>query len=1144
MNKAKIRFNFSIIVIVVLIMLLLCSISTFFFSPNKVFALTNTGSAVQVGNGSELYNETTGTFNNLVIKDLQNKLFKDIDNPINYIKNYVDTQTDSYILPSSVINSKLNNNAGNDNGLVITIGGLEWMVTSLTLADYETNKKEDIIVTLTLANPKNQVAYSNSSQNIKSTSAYSASNVRNYLLTDEEWKLFANGDFASSFLVQPKNIKYQHNQTIIGRFDAKMYDLANEALDDIGPDGWSDLMKSDYYKPSDTFTDVNGDIVKYDAWGEDYIWLPSITEFGTSTVADKDCLWKPSNTQRSTSGSSKIWFRSGYSLNYYEINSMATSNAACTRETANIPLYVRPAIHLNLTELIACAGNQAESPQDLESTYNEKGQTVKSIATDTKASWYDKDIYEHTNNYIKITYPNNTLAVTSAGEYWTKIEITQSYIDAINKQVDDEGVANGWSSDYIAQVKENRKPKFKGTADTTDPEHLETDTVRWIKITINKAEIDFSKVKWSADSLEYNALNQSVTITEGLPSFVTIKTYSDNAKKAVGSYTAQVIEITCTDNNYKVPDSTDLAKYPTLKHTWQITKKKVTANWKLESSTQDGITIAKPVINVDNSIKSSIEYTYYKDSNMTEQISLNDIFAEFDITELKTYWVKATIKTSGGDYNSSNCTLANNSGQEITEAVTTMQTGSTSNSVIVELTNKKVTFNNSQQKANFTITGGITEEDIVITYYTLDGTQLSSAPTNAGKYKVRVSLKEDLTDFIITGATEFEFEIESLKVNKPRPSQTQYYDADGFVLSDIVTLPKDWKNYFEIRVYDKDNNEIQAQNDSWKFVNVNVYKIEIKFKEGTNTSNVLWNDSTRDTIIVELDIKPLEFTMQGWSESTGNKKPVITGIDAGEVNKYFDYIIYEIKNGVIVGNMLPSNATLKYNTDYQISLKVKDEFKGNVFINYNGELLAETESINFKTAENPNPDGGDGDNEEENNGGSGGNKGNGSNTGTEAWFGTDGKLPLFGWILVGVVILLLIILILILVLRGNKRQPPQQPIPYAQYYSEKKEESNNTPAVQEQAKEEPVRNVRGTIVNNYKVGYKDWTFVIKETDVLNPEVLENQNERVLMYACKESEIRKLKKFQSALAEDTNEENETNINNTDSKSNKKGKGKRR
>ena len=89
MNKTKIRFNFSIIVIVVLIMLLLCSISTFFFSPNKVFALTSTGSAVQVGNGAELYDKTSSSINKLVVNDLQNKLFKDIDNPINYIKNYV-----------------------------------------------------------------------------------------------------------------------------------------------------------------------------------------------------------------------------------------------------------------------------------------------------------------------------------------------------------------------------------------------------------------------------------------------------------------------------------------------------------------------------------------------------------------------------------------------------------------------------------------------------------------------------------------------------------------------------------------------------------------------------------------------------------------------------------------------------------------------------------------------------------------------------------------------------------------------------------------------------------------------------------------------------------------------------------------------
>ncbi len=133
-------------------------------------------------------------------------------------------------------------------------------------------------------------------------------------------------------------------------------------------------------------------------------------------------------------------------------------------------------------------------------------------------------------------------------------------------------------------------------------------------------------------------------------------------------------------------------------------------------------------------------------------------------------------------------------------------------------------------------------------------------------------------------------------------------------------------------------------------------------------------------------------------------------------------------------------------------------------------------------------------------------------------------------------------------LRGNKRQPPpQQPIPYAQYYSEKKEESNNnTPAVQEQAKEEPVRNVRGTIVNNYKVGYKDWTFVIKETDVLNIEALESPQDEIMFYAFKKNDLRKVNKLQSQIDQvdsDTNLSNQNNMPDSDSKYNKKGKGRK-
>ena len=92
------------------------------------------------------------------------------------------------------------------------------------------------------------------------------------------------------------------------------------------------------------------------------------------------------------------------------------------------------------------------------------------------------------------------------------------------------------------------------------------------------------------------------------------------------------------------------------------------------------------------------------------------------------------------------------------------------------------------------------------------------------------------------------------------------------------------------------------------------------------------------------------------------------------------------------------------------------------------------------------------------------------------------------------------------------------------------------------------RNVRGTIVNNYKVGYKDWTFVMKETDILNLDVLESPQDEVMFYAFKKNDLRKVKKLQSQIdqsesnvkANNSNEilNEETQINT------KKQKGKKR
>ena len=538
----------------------------------------------------------------------------------------------------------------------------------------------------------------------------------------------------------------------------------------------------------------------------------------------------------------------------------------------------------------------------------------------------------------------------------------------------------------------------------------------------------------------------------------------------------------------------------------------------------------------------AIEYTYYKNSGMTEVISLADIFKEFDLTEVKTYWVKATLKASGGTFNATNCTFTSN-GAETSQLVTTMQTGSTSNSVSVELTNKKVTFNNNEQKADFSVNGGLVASDLVISYFTSDGTPLTLAPKNAGKYKVSVALRDGLTDFIITGKTEFEFEIESLKIKKPLASQKQYFQADGFSLSDIANLPSGWKTYFSVKAYDKDNNEIMSENDSWKFINVNTYRIEITFNNGVNTANggasdnVVWSDSDKNAFTVNLEIMPLVFSISGWQDGTGNKKPTITGADDNEIAKYFDYVIYELKNGMIIGNMLAQNATLKYSTDYQISLKVKDEFVGNVFLEYNGESIAETEPYKFKTQANPNPGAdGDGDNNNDGNGTGGGNGSGGSgNSGTDIWFGENGKLQLFAWVLISsnlLTALLLIILVIALVRSKNNKDKFTRVAPTI-------DTSNNNTNDTNQIVND---NQNNSFVNADLMNKSDWTFIVREKDVLNIKALENQNERVLMYACKESEIKKLKKFQNAIAEGSNlpEEDADKQNNSKQKNKKKKK----
>ena len=599
--------------------------------------------------------------------------------------------------------------------------------------------------------------------------------------------------------------------------------------------------------------------------------------------------------------------------------------------------------------------------------------------------------------------------------------------------------------------------------------------------------------------------------------------YDNNAKSAVGDYIASVIDFTGSDPNYKTYTRAELANIPQLKHNWKITKKKVAVSWTKKNVTIGEITLPIPRLQVAENLANAIEYKYFRKSDLTDEVTLEQIFAENDISEVKSYYVQAIFTTNPIDFNNTNCIFVVD-GNEENSVSEVFQTGSVINKVEVSLKNNKFTYNGLAQEVELNVVGGgLTASNLVISYTTADGTPLSGAPTNVGRYKVLVGLQSGLDDFMIVGENTFDYEIESLKIRKPKADQVNIFDAEGFGLSAVANMPTNWKSYFEVTV---DGNVVD---ENYKFTKAGKYSIQIAFKNGVNTANggevdnVVWEDRDNTTYTITLDIQTLEFEISGWQNGTGNKRPTILSDEKSEIEKYFDYEIYQVKDGQIIGNVILPNATLKYDTDYQISLKVKNEYKGSVFVKYNGELVDETETYSFKTEVNPNPSGGDG--EDDSNGTDG--KPNGGNNGGMDSFVEDIKnMPSYlKWIFIGIIVLLILLIILIIILlivkSSKNKNTPQQAIPYAQYAANNGQQAVNenngaTNTNTEDIKPKEVVNVRGTIVNNYKVGYKDWTFVIKENDVLNLSVLEAPQERILFYALKESEAKKVKKLQNQI----------------------------
>ena len=513
-NKVRSRVNNLIVVMTLIVFALSLVATAFFVFPEDASAIMVTTNAEKIGNGEELYDKSSGEINRYVADDMTQKLFGGAD-PVEYIKangaeDYETYGKNSpselagdpyYVVPASTINDRIEDKVKKNNGFVIKIGGLEWMVASLTLADTEKGN-DNVIATLYLAasNGKSMMYPIDTQQLfVKGENAYSNSIIRNSVLLNKNnstWKLFNGGEgsFAEDYLVQPKNVKYQHTENILGRefptATVPQFTMPNNAISRISS-GWSWSTNSELdkegYKPDEVFGGH-----RYDEWGNDYIWLPSLIETGEINMSSNASIWKLSSAQ--VLSAEQCWLRSGhfgtYSFYYY-----LKEDGKVGPIYANESKGVRPAIHLNLSAIGFSFGLQ--DPEDVSTTYNAENQTLDSILANDKEAvdWYDSEWYEHNKEYVKLTYSNS--ATSGAGEYWMKVEIQQNWIDDVRAAVDADATANGWTEEEKERAYELRRPKFFGKPDTGDPDHMESDTVRWCKLVINRRKLG---LEFSTDS--------------------------------------------------------------------------------------------------------------------------------------------------------------------------------------------------------------------------------------------------------------------------------------------------------------------------------------------------------------------------------------------------------------------------------------------------------------------------------------------------------------------------------------------------------------------------------------------------------------------------------------------------------------------
>ncbi|MDE7191493.1 MAG: hypothetical protein K2O35_03410, partial [Clostridia bacterium] len=397
-----------IVMILSLALLLSCILMIYSTNKHAEAILSNSANATYIG---ELLLNSDGerigskVFNGNILEKLYSRLsinnstsFKDVEDAASAIP----AQTNNELRSGKTANQLRSTNS-DGNSTVVTLGGMNWLVTSLTK-----DRNGDVIVTLWLENTPNSSdyqttwnAWTTDSNVLSSTylpTGYSTSYIRSYLLngysmTDSlgnsyptqystgtsnplttlvaqstyKYDIFTNVNNSKNitdYIVKPEQIEYQETE----------YLLSNATLTGVNGvmqnDAYGTPAGGVWYNSGGRNMNLVTQKARYSEWKYDYLWLPSLVETGWND--NYDGIWGLNNTERAnTAGTDNIsYLRSGNWDKLSDVLDLSNSGGIQWNSPRTKVGAVRPAFHLNLSLAEQSSAYIVDVPADFSVDYN------------------------------------------------------------------------------------------------------------------------------------------------------------------------------------------------------------------------------------------------------------------------------------------------------------------------------------------------------------------------------------------------------------------------------------------------------------------------------------------------------------------------------------------------------------------------------------------------------------------------------------------------------------------------------------------------------------------------------------------------------------------------------------------------------